>query len=375
MTEADTRRCVTCPRLRQGEPRIYDRQQVCDGCRSRMRGMLQELAENYQLLGLGELVNAGRWVDGGGYRPELGYDVTHTDPVAAYVPVGTVVSRNGQRVSGSRTPPLPLAVTPLDLSMPARVQRVSDDLLPDYEQATVEVKVYTPVPPGTEPVLATVTMTQRRRRRDANGHPMWAPSDDQAGELPVASVLDSWARDWQTYRNENLPPPTVDRLTRWLSDRLDWAADHHPAIDDFAEELAEQCSLVYNAAGLRGPQPADMVGVPCRQCDQMNLYHWPGSDRVECGSCPALMTVEDYHRWAELVSQPGWRRWVSQLAEAHGMPRCEGLWAPPDGAPVIRTTCYLALGHYPPTRHLGEHGEWSYGPNGEVHTRLAGRSA
>lgn len=225
------RQCCVCPQLRPGEPRIYERAQACEGCRSRLRSLLAELLEAYSQL---ELVKG---------------------------------STAGAKVSGSRTPPLPLAVTALDLTMPARVCAV----------------------------------------HDADG--------DQVGHPGVASVLDSWARDWQTYRPELLPSPNVSSLTGWLTDRLEWACDSHPAIDDFAAELRSLVGVVRAAAGLTRPKAEVKFGVPCRDCEKVTLFRWPGSDYVECGSCPVLMTPEDYLRWTQLISAPEWRSWVKEIAD------------------------------------------------------------
>src|SRR5438105_4446242 len=60
---------------------------------------------------------------------------------------------------------------------------------------------------------------------------------DQVGAVAVASILDSWAQDWASYLGEELPAPSVDALVSWLSRRLPWALDHHPAIDEYAKEI------------------------------------------------------------------------------------------------------------------------------------------
>jgi hypothetical protein len=126
-------------------------------------------------------------------------------------------------------------------------------------------------------------------------------------------VLDSWARDWQTYRWETLPEPAVSSLTRWLSDRLEWACDQHPAVDDFADELRALVSRVRSAAGLTRPRAEVKWGIPCRDCEQVALYRWPGSDYIECGNCPVLMTGAEYDRWTQLISAPEWRPWVEAV--------------------------------------------------------------
>jgi hypothetical protein len=303
--------CVCCPQLRQGEPRPYERECVCEGCRARLRTMLAEVVDLYAELSLDKAVGVGA------------------------------------RVSGSRTPPLPLAVTPLDLTMPPH-GTVSDDLVPLYERQETTAKVYTHAlawkpcdcegcqqararareegkPDPTKPhvsqpvevyALGEVTLSQRRRKRDANGWLAYGPSGDQVGEPSAPTVLESWARDWQTYRWALLPEPSVAALSRWLTERLDWACDEHPAIDDFAYELNDLARRLRP----RAPKPELKLGVPCRECDKVSLYRWPGSDYVECGSCPCLMTPDEYRRWTELISAPEHQPWVREVVAAQREP-------------------------------------------------------
>jgi len=65
----------------------------------------------------------------------------------------------------------------------------------------------------------------------------------------------------------------------------------------------------------RGPKAELKKGVPCRSCDRLALYRWPGSDRIECGSCPALMTIDEYDRWTSLISMPVHQPWVRQVVK------------------------------------------------------------
>jgi hypothetical protein len=219
------RRCVCCPHLRQGDPRIYERPNVCEGCRLRLATLLAEITGNYQLL---------------------------DDELAPNrVP--------GQRVSGSKSPPLPLRVDPLDLTMPA--------------------------PTGRQ-LWTRIT------------HPA-----DQIGQLPVAAVLDSWVRDWLEVLNlnESHPTPLVFFLAVWLSNRLDKACDTHAAIDDFAREIRDLAAQLRRTVGVTEVRP-EHLDVPCRRCDLLDLHRLPGQDRVECGSCGDLLTEDEYRRWVGLLA-------------------------------------------------------------------------
>lgn len=176
--------------------------------------------------------------------------VMHAQLGAALVPG----QAQGQRVTGSRQAPLPLRVDALDLGMPARAGQVHDH------------------------------------------------HDDQTGMPSVASVLDCWVRDWRDTRGmgEAAPLPTVVTLARWLTDRLDWARDHHGAIDEFATELHGLVRALRGTLGLYEVRPA-LLDAPCSRCDARALHRLPGEDRVECGACGRLLTEAEYARWCGLL--------------------------------------------------------------------------
>jgi ribosomal protein L37AE/L43A len=154
-------------------------------------------------------------------------------------------SRGGQRVSGSRERGLPLAAGVMDLLTP--VIRV-----------------------GGLPVDST---------RDLVG--------DQTGRVPVAVVLDSWVRDWIDLRamRETRPWPTVPVLRPWLSNRLGWACDHHPAVDEFAYEVT--CELYALRAVLNVSRKKIRLAEPCPSCQLVKvLVRDPGGGTfVECQNC------------------------------------------------------------------------------------------
>lgn len=310
--------CVACPQLRNGEPRVYDRPNVCEGCRSRLRSMLSEVVELYaELLAsyrdIAPVTTSGTPWEYTDYEGKV-HRGLQLDPVAVAVPAGPTKDQSGDHVTGSRSAPIPVSATTVDLTLGPAPKTVEDDLVPLYERAEVTVAVYRPTNPRT--VQATypkdeVVLTQRRRKRDADGWLAYGPSTDQVGDPSVPAVLDSWARDWQGYRWAILPDPSVSALSQWLLDRLEWACDTHPAIDDFASELAE-CTARLRP---RGPKVELKTGVPCRDCEIVSLFRWPGSDYVECGSCPALLTPEEYQRWTQLLATPEHQPWVRSIVE------------------------------------------------------------
>jgi hypothetical protein len=125
---------------------------------------------------------------------------------------------------------------------------------------------------------------------------------DQCGNVSVASVLDSWATDWAELRGESRPLPTVPRLAEWLLKRLDWADEHHPAIEDFAADLTRTAWALRSANGDLPVADDHKDGIECAKCDRMTLFDV--GDFIECveGShgCGKLLTPSEYGQWVEL---------------------------------------------------------------------------
>jgi hypothetical protein len=220
---------------------------------------------------------------------DAGKQVPHLDPVARALPSGPTGSgSSGPRVNGSREAPVPIRVDAVDLAADARVL----NLVPRRE--------------------AEGRMLPCRRCRSYHRSGSYLPQReqragvvDQAGELSVATVLDGWVRDWREFRHrgEGLPDPSVPRLCRWLSDRLEWACDDHAAIGDFAEELHGVRNALYSALGLFDI-PDYKRGVVCRnpQCDALNLVQRSGSKYIECLSCGRLLSEAEFGEWTQTLA-------------------------------------------------------------------------
>jgi hypothetical protein len=265
--------CVVCPVLRRGEPRIYERANVCEACRPTLRSLIVEAAQLYA-------------------------DITLER-----------ASTGGDRVSGSRTPPVPLNIDALDMTMPPHLGAVADELVKVYATVKVEVEVWLPAQPDVEYATVTEERSQRVRARDDRGILAYGPSGDQVGEISVPTMLETAARDWQTYRWALLPEPTVPALAKWLEVRLEWACDHHPAIDEFAAEIRDQVRTLRRLNGLAGPA-FDTLDVPCRRCDWLTLAPIARKDLVECLHCGDLTTGEELDRWTGLLAAAVRDQWV-----------------------------------------------------------------
>lgn len=117
------------------------------------------------------------------------------------------------------------------------------------------------------------------------------PYGDQHGPLPALVVLDQWVSDWSDTRGqgEHLPAATVTSLTLWLAHRLEWACDHHPAIDDYAGEvsaMARTVALIARADRGRG-EPVGRCPVLLRDDTRCGttLRVDPYADVIACHRC------------------------------------------------------------------------------------------
>jgi hypothetical protein len=192
-------------------------------------------------------------------RTRLGHLIATVADLWARLPQAMQPGRNdAQRVTGSREAPIPLNVDAADLSAHAR-----------NSEAT----------------------------QAAKAHP-----EDQIGQIAVASILDQWCRDWRDEMafRQSLPEPTVPALAKWLTDRVDWAADRHPAVDEFAAEMGRLRAVLRGVLGLLDPPAEFCDGVVCRKCDRYALYR--EGDYVECDHCGLLYSEQEYHDWVGLLA-------------------------------------------------------------------------
>ncbi|WP_431728601.1 hypothetical protein [Verrucosispora sp. TAA-831] len=145
-----------------------------------------------------------------------------------------------------------------------------------------------------------VTVTDRRQRRDTNGHKVMVPAGDQIGALPIAVVLDQEVRAWidadapgSRYR----PNPTIPDLVQWLARRLDWACDHYPGMDAFVVMLRQVRGQAMAALGEFDPEAELCDGVECDRCHLRMLYRrQDGTGDVECHNpdCRRVMRAAEY---------------------------------------------------------------------------------
>jgi len=141
---------------------------------------------------------------------------------------------------------------------------------------------------------------------DEHGDPTCSPDGDQYGPVNPIEILWSWARDWRTYRHvgEVGPEPDLVSVVTWLRNRVDWAADHHPAIDDFADEVYEALTGLREVLNVR--RYTQRYREPCPRCDTKALYREVDPERgasawVQCGQCGNLWRESEFARLSVIL--------------------------------------------------------------------------
>ena len=121
---------------------------------------------------------------------------------------------------------------------------------------------------------------------------------DQVGHLSVATELEFWASDWADLRNEGRPFPSVPDLCRWLLDRLDWACQHHYALDEFAEVTSRIFRTLHGVNGNGAARPK-LMEAPCPTCHLLTLTQCYEESNIDCENvdCRRSLTPDEYARY------------------------------------------------------------------------------
>lgn len=136
---------------------------------------------------------------------------------------------------------------------------------------------------------------------------------EQVGYRSVATILYGWVRDFCGIRDRgetgvattDPSPLIVGIMARWLRERVDWACDQHPAVDEFAADMRRLHHALGRFTGSKEPKPEPCLGVPCKRCDFKALVKLAdGSGDVECQNpdCRMVYRADEYERWVRLVA-------------------------------------------------------------------------
>lgn len=244
--------CVLCRFYRPNVDARHADDVLCPGDRARLERDLLVIPGLFARVVDGEPVEVDRrWyqpVDGQG---RASGQLRRRDPVAATLPVGAVPARvHRPAVTGTRDTPLPIDVDAVDLTAAPRAAAVVGD------------------------------------------------PRDQVGFLPVASVLDGWARHLRDvlHPDFHLPAGTVRDLVAFLHTHLDDAVRTVPAatLVAFAGDLCALGAALRRILRDSEPVPQPLQGVRCGQCKTIHtLVPWPTGQYVECRSCGQLYNPAD----------------------------------------------------------------------------------
>lgn len=125
---------------------------------------------------------------------------------------------------------------------------------------------------------------------------------DQVGHIPVWMTLETWARDWSTFRAMGeAADRSVPGLCRWMWERVDDMCDEHPGIDECFRDIRSLRGAMLAQLG-QVEIPDYKKGVPCKQCNALALVRHNGEDFIECGECPAVLTPDEFDTWVRGVA-------------------------------------------------------------------------
>jgi hypothetical protein len=114
------------------------------------------------------------------------------------------------------------------------------------------------------------------------GHGDGLPSDPP----PVRFELVWWCREL----GADGPPSSVHAAATWLSTRIGWAAEHHPAWQDMVEALRR---LLRRLQQVTHTSPDPEKGPPCPECRETLLRGWTRHGREDDWTCPGCRRVWD----------------------------------------------------------------------------------
>jgi len=179
------------------------------------------------------------------------------------VTAGPTRGTEGEPVSGSRVPPIPVSVDVLSLLGPAA----------GWDRSHLD--------PG-----------------DERSGPM------QDGREPLAATLAYWCQLVAGERSLVHPERPPLSLLRFLSIHHDWTVKQ-PWSDEYAADLHRLWVDCKRLTGTFDGKPEPMHGVPCPSCDLVALVRRPGEDGRWCdradGGCGEWMSDEDYVRWLKML--------------------------------------------------------------------------
>ncbi|MGW7350913.1 hypothetical protein [Streptomyces sp. NPDC054784] len=114
------------------------------------------------------------------------------------------------------------------------------------------------------------------------------PHGDQTGDIPIAGTLASWVLLIAGERHLRGPRRgSEEQLAAWLAGHLPWAC-RQPWVDEMLRELGAMTAAVRGITRVR-PQRRALTR-PCPRCDALALVATDWQPYTECSACGGLFT-------------------------------------------------------------------------------------
>jgi hypothetical protein len=143
--------------------------------------------------------------------------------------------------------------------------------------------------------------------------------DDESVEVAgdpksVAFELGRWEDDWRLTRGEPAAEVegTVSSAVAYLMPRMGWAADQHPAFDEFAADIRRLLSRLRTATAT---DDRPETGAPCFDCHATLVRVWTKDGLSDDWRCPRCGATYDSARYflavrAEMEHRRALEEWV-----------------------------------------------------------------
>lgn len=143
---------------------------------------------------------------------------------------------------------------------------------------------------------------------------VWDDELDEQESDPqsVAFELGRWEDDWRLTRGEPAAEVagTVLLAVAYLEPRIGWAADSHPAFDEFARDVKRLLSRLATATAT---DDRPVAGAPCFECGTTLVRRWSDRGLEDDFTCPRCRRVyEPAAYWLAVKAEMEHRR---ELAE------------------------------------------------------------
>ena len=165
--------------------------------------------------------------------------------------------------------------------IPAALDGVWEHVEPGRNGAERRTVGYESRPPLNVPALSELQHGSVIPSKEGTRYPQ-----DQLGSIQPRELLWWWVQDWAGIRRESTPSEWTEALAEWLVERVEWACDNHPAVDEFAQDIRDL------TRALRAFAPKEQ-GESAGRCPQKRgdvrcdtpLYVDPYVDTIRCTRC------------------------------------------------------------------------------------------